>query len=370
VFQRLMGGIARKMMRKYIALTLILTVLCSLLLFGCGYDGSFDYADDVAVEFDEVEEAEEWEEWEVEDEADIWEDEALGEIAEEAIPIEGDGIHGLISRVEHGDNVVYIFGSMHYGRSHWYPLHPAVEEAMRRSDAFVFETDITPEAQGAIASEMLGYMMLDDTTLSEFLEEDVFIQMMEAVETYGVSYSSIRQFTPWVVGVFLAEIAYHRVGITSTYGIDFYVMGFARTHGLPILYLNPLEHEMNLAFNLTDEMQHYAALSIESLDVAIGYVEMLVHAYETQDIEQITAMVREDLISGEVPNPLEEYLINVVIIQRSIEFAREMIRLLEQTEEPTTFFVTMGIGHMVGDDYGNVFNYLLDAGFEVVPMYR
>jgi len=194
--------------------------------------------------------------------------------------------------------------------------------------------------------------------------------MMEAVETYGVSYSAIRQFTPWVVSIFLAEIAYHRVGITSSYGIDFYVMGFAQAHNLPILYLNPIEHEMSLAFNLTDEMQRYAALSIESLDVTIEYVERLVHAYETQNIEQITVMVREDIVAGETPNPLEEYLIDVIIIQRSIEFAQEIIRLLEQTEEPTTFFVTMGIGHMVGDDYGNVFNYLLDAGFDVVPMWR
>ena len=357
-------------MRKTVLLIFVLILPFTFFLFGCGYDDSFDFVEEVEVEFEEVEEEEEWEEWEVEDEAEIWEDETADEIVEEAIPVEGVGIHGLISRVEHGDNVAYIFGSMHYGRSQWYPLHPAVEEAMRRSDAFAFETDITPEAQGAIASVMLEYMMLDNTTLSEFLEEDVFNQMMEAVETYGVSYSAIRQFTPWVVSVFLAEIAYHRVGITSTYGIDFYVMGFAQAHGLPILALNPLEHEMNLAFNLTDEMQRYAALSIESLDVTIGYVEMLVHAYETQDIEQITAMVREGLVSGETPNPLEEYLIDVVIIQRSIEFAQEIIRLLEQTEEPTTFFVTMGIGHMVGDDYGNVFNYLLDAGFEVVPMYR
>ena len=357
-------------MRKTILLMFVLILPFTFFLFGCGHDDSFDFVEDVEVEFEEVEEEEEWEEWEVEDETDIWEDEAVGEVVEEAIPIEGDGIHGLISRVEHGDNVVYIFGSMHLGRPQWYPLHPAVEEAMRRSDAFVFETDITPEAQGAIATEMLGYMMLENTTLSEFLEEDVFHQMMEAVETYGVSYSSIRQFTPWVTSVFLAEIAYHRVGITSAYGVDFYVMGFAQAHGLPILYLNPLEHEMNLAFNLTDEMQHYAALSIESLDVTIEHVEILVHAYETQNIEQIEALLRESLITGEVPNPLEEYLMDVIIIQRSIEFAQEMIRLLEQTEDPTTFFVTMGIGHMIGEDYGNVFNYLIDAGFEVVPMYR
>ena len=357
-------------MRKTIIRMLIITVPFTFLLFGCG--GAPEPWDNEPVVEMEVEEA-------VEDESEadesvwgdgeLWDEDVDEEVPEE-FPVEVSGIHGLISRVEAGDNVMYIFGSMHYGRPHWFPLHRAVEEAMRRAEAFVFETDITPEGQQAIAPRMLETMMLPNMTLSEFLEEDVFHQMMNAVETYGVSYQAIRQFTPWVVNVFLAEIVYERAGVTSTYGIDFYVLEFAQFHHLPIFYLNSLEQEMDMVFNLTDEMQHYAALSIENLDVAIQQVERLVAAYETQDIEGLTTLIRESSITGVVPNPLEEYLIDVIVIHRSILFAQEMIRLLEQTEEPTTFFVTMGIGHLIGDDHGNVFNYLLDAGFEVTSLWR
>jgi uncharacterized protein YbaP (TraB family) len=359
-------------MRKYLILVLTLTVTFALSLFGCA--APFDYTEDADVVYEEPETEEEFgfeEDELVEEEAEdeLVEEETEEEIVEE-FPVEGAGIHGLISRVEYGDNVAYIFGSMHFGRPQWYPLHPVVEDAMRSSDVFVFETDITPEGQALAAPAMLEYMMLDDMTLTEFLEEDAFIQMMMAVESYGVSYQAIRNFTPWVVNILLAEITYDRVGITSAYGIDFYVLEFAQFHSLPILYLNSIEHELDLAFNLTDELQHYAAISIERMEVAIEYAEMLVWAYETQDIEQLTALARESSLTGETLNPLEEYLVDVIIIQRSIEFAREIINLLTQTEEPTTFFVTMGIGHMVGDDYGNVFNYLLDAGHEVIPLYR
>jgi uncharacterized protein YbaP (TraB family) len=360
-------------MRKYIILTLALTVTFAFLLFGCApadpeawdyFDGDAEVVEEEPeAEEDFIEEEDELEEVEVEDEVE-------DEIREEEFPVEAAGIHGLISRIEYGDNVAYIFGSMHYGRPHWYPLHPAVENAMRSADVFAFETDITPEGQALAAPAMLEYMMLDNMSLSEFLEEDVFIEMMMAVESYGVSYQAIRNFTPWVVNVFLTDIAYDRVGITSDYGIDFYVLDFARLHNLPILYLNSIEHELDLAFNLTDEMQRYAALSIERMEDAVEYVEMMVLAYETQDIEQLTAMTRESFLTGEALNPLEEYLIDVIIIQRSVEFAGEIIRLLEETQEPTTFFVTMGIGHMIGDDHGNVFNYLQDAGFEVTPLYR
>ena len=285
-------------------------------------------------------------------------------------PLEGLNIHGLLSRVEYGNNVVYIFGSMHYGRSSWYPLHPEVEAAMRRADVFAFETDVSPEGQLEVAPALASYMLLDGITLSEFLDEETYEHFMAIIETYGISSPSIERFTPWVISVMLAEMAYHEAGISSTYGIDFYVKDFANAHNLPILYLNPLEHEISLAFGLPDYLQHYAALSIPDFETSVREVESLVHAYEIQDIEQITTLARQDLLTSETLNPLEEYIIDVIVIQRSIEFAQEMIRYLQETAPPTTFFVTMGIGHMVGDDYGNVFNYLMSAGFEVVPLYR
>ena len=54
-----------------------------------------------------------------------------------------DGIHGLLTRIEYGDNVAYIMGSMHMGRPHWFPLAGVVEDAMRRADVFAFEFDFT-----------------------------------------------------------------------------------------------------------------------------------------------------------------------------------------------------------------------------------
>lgn len=351
---------------KYRLLILMLAFLFPLMI-GCG---GVDYAPEpeavveMEVESDDVED-----EWDVESEEWVEVDEEEPEDEFLGGPRQGQGIHGLISRVEGGDNVVYLFGSMHMGRSKWYPLHQEVEEAMRRSHAFVFETDLTEEGQSIAAPLMLEHMFLGNMTLSEFLEEEAFRHFIEVVATYGITYQAIRQFTPWAVSIMLAEIAYHRAGITTNYGIDFYVMRFAQAHHLPILYLNPIEHEIELAFNLTDELQHYAALSVENLDVAIQQVERLVQAYETQNIDLITTLVRESSITGEAPNPLEVYIRDVIVIQRSIEFAREIIRLLEETEEATTFFVTVGIGHLVGEDYGNVFNYLLDAGFQVEPLY-
>ena len=279
-------------------------------------------------------------------------------------------IHGLISRVTYRDNAAYIFGSMHMGRASWYPLHDQVEAAMRRADVFAFETDISPDAQAEHATLAAPYMFLEDgTTLSDFLPPDIYEAFSETLDTYNVQREVLGPFTPWAISLLLMELTADAIGISPAYSVDFYVMGFALEQGLPILGLNPLAHEVSLAFHLSEELQRYAALALQDFDSATQQMGALTAAYEAQNIPQILYFTRES-IAAEEETPLTRYMIDVLHIQRSVEFAQEIIRLLQETEDATTFFVSMGIGHLVGDDHGNVFRYLAEAGFEIVPLYR
>ena len=348
-------------MKKSWKLSFIIAVLAIFLFAGCTADTSA------------VAEPEEEELTELPEEPDTAEDEpempAEDEIEEEAEV--GLDIHGLISRVEYGGNAAYIFGSMHMGRATWYPLHDTVEEAMRRADIFAFETELWPEALVRMSMLALEYMFLDPgTTLEELLSEDAFAHLLDVIESFGVSYEEISVASPWMLSNLLSQYVYGEIGVVEQYGIDFYIMDFAAEHDLPMIPLNSLEHEVNLAFNLSGELQEYAALGLLDFETSLEQAEALATAYETQDIAQITYFLREYGADDYETNPLTRYIIDVLIIQRSIEFAQEIIRLLEETEEPTIFFVTMGIGHMVGDDHGNVFRYLEDAGFEIVSLYE
>ena len=175
---------------------------------------------------------------------------------------------------------------------------------------------------------------------------------------------------PLALSVWLSEFAFDVIGLHAAYSVDYYVLDFALEHDLPVLGLNPLEHEIALAFHLPDEIQIYVAKDIADLETTISYATLLTEAYETQDIAQITYFLREAAAVDSDSNLFVRYMTDVLIIQRSIEFAQEIIRLLEETEEPTVFFITMGIGHMVGEDYGNVFHYLTSAGFEVEALFE
>lgn len=304
-------------------------------------------------------------------EPDVVEDYDTPDEPEEQETPAGLGIHGLISRVEYGDNVAYIFGSMHLGRETWYPLYETVEDAMQRADVFAFEIDLTPEGQEEMLAHTMRYMLLPDgTTLQTLLPEDVFEQFSETLASYGMPIELLETFTPWVVSTIVTEMAYSAVGITAEHGIDMYVLNFALENEKPVIGLNEINHEVGLLLDLPMELQVYAARSLVDLSQAIEETEQLAQAYETQDIDKILYLLRVAGAEDYDENPFVRYMVDVLIIQRSVEFAQEIIRLLEETEEPTTFFITMGIGHMVGEDNGNVLYYLANAGFEVAPVFR
>ncbi|MDR2168345.1 MAG: TraB/GumN family protein [Clostridiales bacterium] len=284
----------------------------------------------------------------------------------EAAPATPEGIHGLLSYVEYGGNRAYIFGSMHLGRPYFFPLADVAEDALRRADVFAFEFDMNEmeTLEGAIL--MLQHMFLpENQTLQTFLPAEVYQHFLEVLETFPlVNYEEITRMRPVAVSSMITALEIFPVlGIYTEYSVDSYVLDFARARGREIIGLNPLFHELSLLFNAPREVQIAAIATLTDRDslLAEAYDLGLVQAYTNQDMETLYKLLR----GPEPTDAYSAYLIDVILIQRSMEFAAEIDRLLRETEEATTFFVTIGIGHMLGDDFGNVLVALADLGHSV-----
>ncbi|MGG3575167.1 TraB/GumN family protein [Bacillus gobiensis] len=52
------------------------------------------------------------------------------------------GNGGFLWKVEHGDTVVYLQGTIHVGKEKFYPLNPQTEEAYEKSDIVLPEVDL------------------------------------------------------------------------------------------------------------------------------------------------------------------------------------------------------------------------------------
>ncbi|MCL2527722.1 MAG: TraB/GumN family protein [Defluviitaleaceae bacterium] len=307
-----------------------------------------------------------------------------------------DGIHGLISVVEYGQNRAYIMGSMHVGREGWYPLSPVAETAMDNADVFAFEIDIgaeggqclctpetcecncDPDMYECICLLMEMMHLSPGVTLSDFLPEDAYEAFGSNLLTFGIEIEALSELRPTAITeLILYQIIAPSLGLSAEYSIDMYVFNRAGALGRPVIGLTDFNDHIAFIAGMPDEYQVATARYFSDLQTALDEMEELALIYENQDIDALTQMIRSGLaeayeafvemeISAEGLG-LARYWHYTVGNYRSTFFAHQIADLLTQTQEPTTFFITVGIAHLTREV--NVFYTLGEMGFEVVGLY-
>jgi len=284
---------------------------------------------------------------------------------------ENAGIHGFLSRVEYGGNVAYILGSMHLGRPHWFPLADIVEDAMARSDVFAFEVDLRLFEDMQVVMYMMAYAALPNgQTLEDVLPADVFAHFLEMLETYpNVTYEMVANFTPAFAFYFVTLMeGMPYMGVEADYSVDMYVMEFAEANEKPIIGLNDIFSEVALLFSWPEEVGISAMAEFPSYQDMIAEINELdlADAYEAQDAARILELA-VDTLAENLDTPFSQHTYEVTLLTRCVIFAEEIERLLRETDEPTTFFITMGALHVL---YGHIFEMLENSGLEVVSLWE
>ncbi|MCL2851886.1 MAG: TraB/GumN family protein [Defluviitaleaceae bacterium] len=284
------------------------------------------------------------------------------------------GIHGMISRIEHGDNVAYVFGSMHAGRAHWFPLAAVVEDAMRRADVFVFEYDMSVnyDSPEMVLLVMEHMFLPDGVNLADLLPPDVHAAFVENINTYDwVNYEAARAMHPFSVSQLVMYEVSAELGVLMEFSVDAYVYNFAARHGMPVLGLNDIAEELAIASDMPEEAMtaFIAGISDKATLLAQGEILVLADAYEANDMTGIRGTI-SDGFAAYRDDPAAAFMRDVLMHQRCVIFADEIERLLRETEEPSTFFITVGLAHIIGGEAGQVLNILRDRGFDVAGVYR
>jgi uncharacterized protein YbaP (TraB family) len=294
--------------------------------------------------------------------------------------IDGVSIHGKLTRIAYGDNVAYIFGTMHAAQPGWFPLHPLAEDAMARSDVFAFEFDLSE--MFVMDDELLAQieaiqLLPDGLTLEDILPEDVFENFIENLATYavlGLTYDLVQNLTPIALLSALESVMVSLLGVDVELSVDNYIFDFAETNNREIIGLNTMLGELEIVFDIPLEIQATALENFPTFEQMLEAVSDmgLIEAYATQDILAIRQMFT--IPEGEALSEYEELFYHNLLYVRCNIFADEIARLLRETEEPTTFFVAIGMGHIIGgccNSGGGIVLYLLsNMGFELEELWN
>jgi len=290
----------------------------------------------------------------------------------------GSNIHGALHRVVYGDNVAYLFGTFHRGLEHWFPLADIVEDALRRADIVAVEAAEVPNVEEL----MFNLMFLSDgLTWVDILPEPYYNHFVELLEPWGMGYEEANIYNPsFLIGWWANWLMTYQSNlefIAET--VDLYIENIAYSLGIPVIGLFSLEQELNWVFNPPFEVMLAQIMQFLPPDEMIEYMTYSAGMTFAELAYFYGNNAFTPIINGHVRMLDNECLYatyerEVIGNYRSTNFANEIIRLLQETEEPTTFFVAVGLNHIIrskaGEEFTDIVQQLNFAGFTAVPIWE
>ena len=143
------------------------------------------------------------------------------------------GRRGLLYEAVRGSQKVFVYGSTLYGKADYFPLNPALMQALAKSNRLLVEQDISkPEATNQFALE-LGTLPPGDS-LERHIPADLVARLYSEAAKLGLQPGQINRYRPWVVNAMLANAQLTRSGYVASENTTYYLLGYARAQRWPV----------------------------------------------------------------------------------------------------------------------------------------
>lgn len=146
---------------------------------------------------------------------------------------------GFLWKVSYDRSEMYLFGTIHLGNSHFYPLDPIVEEAFNRADILMPEINSNESSMDQETLMKLA-MFEDGNTLDQVLSNDLYNELSILLDRYDLKINDFHMFEPWLIDLMLLNFAIAASHVDSEKSVDLYLLNKAEKMGKQIV---PLESE-------------------------------------------------------------------------------------------------------------------------------
>ncbi len=253
--------------------------------------------------------------------------------------------------IQGGHNKAFLLGSIHVMPEDAYPLDSTIEGAFDESDVLVVELDATTLDQNVINNFIgLHAIYRDSTNLQSRLDEALFDTLVADFAELGLSEQQLNMFKPWFVSLNLGMGALQKIDIETGLGIDMHFLNQAHEKEMEIIELEEATSQLEAISSMDEDTQiDYLEYTMDEFENAgENFNEMLV-AWQDGDTKKLNSISKEKILSLEEEMPGMADYYDRMFTQREEEMVQEIIDLVEN-EEKHTYFIIVGVFHMVGDD--------------------
>ena len=270
---------------------------------------------------------------------------------------------GTLYRVTYRGNTSYLFGTVHVGKTAFYPLEPEVTRAFSAARKLVIEVDVR-NTEAMRQAVMRHGLYPAGQTINQHLSADASAQLRQALRRYGTPFESIARMKPWMVANLLLVQEMARQGFPSEQGIELHFLSLAEKQKKTVQELETADYQLSLFDSMNDaEQEEYLVENLTELanGVAMQKALDLIKAWQSADAKTLDAALLE-MQKGE--NASDRFLQKVLLDQRNPAMAQQVEALLKTDK---TSFVAVGALHLLGAK--GVPGLLQQRGYTVQKLY-
>lgn len=260
-------------------------------------------------------------------------------------------------RVSAGESMVYLFGSIHMLPRDWPWRTKAIDAAIRSSDAFVFETALTPKEMGKMRLFVRDNGTLKrGKVLSHMLSPKGLKDFNKALTLTPLDPETVDTMRPWLALMVLGDYQIQNGPLRSfaEEGVDFIIERHAQAAGKPVRHLETAESQFDILIQTTpdDDIAGFEADLHDLLDGDNKYRRLL----EGWTVGSQTALAH--VLTEEAARDPEEA--KLLLDKRNRNWVPQIESMMVSKQ---TIFVTVGAAHFVGP--GSVLDILCLRGWKV-----
>lgn len=272
-----------------------------------------------------------------------------------------DGNH-LLWKVSDENSSVWLFGSIHFADSSFYPLPSEIENAFRNSTALAVEMDISDsETQEKTAEEFLKEgMFTDGRTLKDVLPDSLWKTLDSISTTLGMKTENFLPMRPWMAATLIASAAIASTGIQQELGIDMVMLDSAYAQGKEIIALETPEEQVESLSKSEGSEETDGIAYLESTFREYAKLDQMIKevisAWKRADVVSLQKSLSADQNMNESEKRLNERMFN----QRNKKMKKEILNFLENDKQ---VFVVVGVGHLILEN--NLLEMLSENGLKI-----